>query len=123
MLLAVEIGERAGDLEDAVEAAGREPHGVGRLAHEGEAVPVGTGDLLDQRRRAGGVGGDALDAERGEALRLHPPRRGDAPGDLGRAFGGAGRMRSAALTEGTSMTRSMRSISGPERRAWYCAMQ
>ena len=32
-------------------------------------------------------------------------------------------MRSAAVTAGTSMTRSMRSRSGPERRAWYCAMQ
>jgi hypothetical protein len=36
---------------------------------------------------------------------------------------GGGRMRSAAVTEGPSMIRSMRSRSGPERRAWYCAMQ
>src|SRR5829696_5426329 len=30
---------------------------------------------------------------------------------------------SAAATDGTSMTRSMPSRSGPERRAWYCDMQ
>ena len=36
---------------------------------------------------------------------------------------GGGRMRSAAVTAGTSMCRSMRSSSGPDKRVWYWAVQ
>ena len=39
------------------------------------------------------------------------------------ALVGGGSIMSAAATDGTSMTRSIRSRSGPERRTWYCAMQ
>jgi hypothetical protein len=44
-------------------------------------------DLFDDRRRAGGVGRDAVEAEIGVALDLDAPRRGDAGRDLGRALG------------------------------------
>ena len=36
---------------------------------------------------------------------------------------GGGRIRSAAVTAGTSMLRSMRSSSGPDSRVWYSAAQ
>src|SRR5262249_61936446 len=36
---------------------------------------------------------------------------------------GGGRMRSAAVTAGTSICRSIRSSSGPDSRVWYSAAQ
>ena len=74
-------------LEDAVEAARREAHRVGGLAHEGEPLAVRPGDLLEHLRRAGGVGRDPGKPEIDIALRLPPARRGDPRRDLGRAFG------------------------------------
>lgn len=121
--LAVEIGEGAGDLQNAMEAAGGEAHGVGRLADELDAVAVRASRLLKRRRGAGRVGGDAVEPQRGVALLLQAARRRDTGSDLGRAFRRRGRIRSAAVTAGTSITRSMRSRRGPEIRAWYCAMQ
>jgi hypothetical protein len=41
---------------------------------------------------------------------------GDAGGDFRRPSAGGGRIRSEAVTAGTSIRRSMRSISGPEIR-------
>src|SRR3954463_8840589 len=105
-----------------MKAAGREAHGVGGLADKREPLRIRPRHLFERRRGAGRVSRDALQVERGVAPRLGFARRGDPRGDLGRAFGG-GRIRSEAVTAGTSMIRSMRSSSGPEIRAWYCAMQ
>src|SRR5215212_11040631 len=53
-LLAVEVGQRAGDLQDPVEAPGGQTHRVGRVADQGEPVGVRAGDLFEERGRAGG---------------------------------------------------------------------
>ena len=42
-VVAVEVGEGAGEFEDAVDPRAREAHGIGGFAHEGEADPVRAG--------------------------------------------------------------------------------
>ena len=59
MLFAVEIGERAPDLQHAMETAGGKAHGVGGVADESQALRIGLRHLLQERRRAGGIGGDS----------------------------------------------------------------
>ena len=94
---AVEIGEGAGDLHDAVIGAGGEFHLVGSVAQELKAAGIDIGNLFDQRGRAMRVGGDAGDAERCVTLRLDMARGGDAFGDAGASArrGGSGSGRPA----------------------------
>ncbi len=49
-LLPVEIGQGAPHLQHPMEAAGRQAHGVGRIPDQRQALRVGLGDLLQQRR-------------------------------------------------------------------------
>ena len=125
-VVAVEIGQRPGDPQHAVEPASGQAHRLGRLrAAASGRCPLRPCDLLDHRRRARRrwwrrparpMRGIALRcARRGRQRRAGRPRPSPRAG--------GGRMRSAAVTAGTSMTRSMRSRSGPEMRAWYSAAQ
>ncbi len=64
---AVEIGERAGELEHPVIAARGKPEPLGGVAHQAQARIVGVGDRFDEARRRGGVAGHGLVAEFGVA--------------------------------------------------------
>ena len=57
---AVEIGQRAGNLHDAVIGARRKLHPVGGIAQQLQPSGIDIRDLFDQCRRAVVVGGDAL---------------------------------------------------------------
>src|SRR4051794_39284224 len=72
-----EVGDGAGDAEDAVEAAGGEAHRFGGLAHQAAAGLVGGGDGIEEVAVGFGVGADAvrLVAVGLEAARLRYPRR------------------------------------------------
>ena len=120
---AVEVGEGARELQDPVIAARRKAQPLGGVGQQPEAGSVRFGDLLDEIRRRGGVAGDALEAEARIADELDRSRRGDPRATSAEPSRGAGAIRSAADTDGTSITRSKRSISGPERRPRYWATQ
>ena len=80
----------------------------------------GRGDLLEHLRRAGGVGRDPGEPEIGDSASPAAARAAATrAATSAEPSAGGGRIRSAAVTAGTSMTRSMRSSSGPEMRAWY----
>ena len=127
----VEIGERPGDLEDAVVGTRRQTQPFHGLAEEPPPTGVEPHDLVDERGGNVGVGAEMSGPERGETRSLldelsrHGAERaaGTARARATRAptsrepSRGAGRRRSAAETAGTSMRMSMRSSSGPEMRA------
>ena len=115
---AVEIGERAGDLEDAVIAAGREAHLVGGGAEKRHRALRRAAPPARSGRRALGVGGHAARRAQRSARAWSARAAATRLATAALASAGAGRMRSAAVTAGTSMRMSMRSRSGPERRAW-----
>ena len=83
---AVEIGDGAGEFQDAMVSARRQGETLGRLAHESLRAGVRRGQFLDRARRRGGVGGDAGKADRRVTLGLYGARRRDAASDLRRAF-------------------------------------
>jgi hypothetical protein len=83
---AVEISERAGELEHPVIAARRKTQTFGRLAQQAKTGVVCFRDLLDQIGRRGRVAGDAVEAEIGVARKLNLARGGDPRGDLRGAF-------------------------------------
>jgi hypothetical protein len=91
LVVALEVGERARDAQDAVIAARRQAHGVGGLAQQGEAGLLGPGDLLEQLAVGLGIGAQMRQAEGGEAALLAGAGGGDTGGDLGAALAGAGR--------------------------------
>ena len=114
---AVEIGERARDPQHAMIAARREPHRVGGFAQQREAARVRPGHIFQHRARDRRIAADVRQSDRGitRGLPLAGGATRSATSRLPSA--GGGRMRSAAVTAGTSMCRSMRSSSGPEMRA------
>jgi hypothetical protein len=71
---AVEIGERAGELEHPVIAPRGETQTFGRFAQQAK---VRVCDLLDQMGRGGCVAGDAVKAKIGIARKLDAARGGD----------------------------------------------
>jgi hypothetical protein len=87
-LVAVEVGEGAGDLHDPMKSAGRQAHGVGRVSDERKAVAVRAGDLFEEGRRAGGVRGDPLEPQARVAAGLAVVGDGDPRRDFGRALRG-----------------------------------
>lgn len=84
----VQIGQRAGDLEDAVVAAGGEAHLFRGVAQELEAAGIGFGDLFDERHRGARIARHPAHAETGETVDLQGAGAGDAAGDGGARFSG-----------------------------------
>ena len=112
---AVEVGDGAGDAQDAVIAAGGQAQAFGDACEQGLAFGVGGGEFF--QHRAFEIGVDAQVGVVGEAGGLHGRgrrRRGRRWWRRLRPM--AGRSRSAKATGGTSTRRSKRSISGPEMR-------
>lgn len=83
---AIEIGDGARELEDAMIAARRQGEALGGFAHERLRARIDRSQLLDRAGRRGGVGGDAGETDRRIALGLDRAGGGDAAGDFGRAF-------------------------------------
>ncbi len=115
---AIKIGEGARDAQYAVVAAGGEPHRVGGFAQQrhplasGRATSSSTAPDTAALLRTCGKPIAAYRAtwrSRASATRSAISRLPSA---------GGGRIKSAAVTAGTSICRSMRSMSGPEMRAW-----
>ena len=117
LLGAVEVGKRAGDPEHAVIAARRQPHGLGGVAQEFRALRVRLRDLLQQRSRRLRIGANLWQSGGRETRKLNVARRATRAATSAEPSAGGGRIRSAAVTAGTSIRRSMRSINGPEMRA------
>ena len=115
--LAVEIGKRAGDTKRPVIAACAQAERVGGLAEKRAPGVVRRGDIFEQAPVAIGIGAGARMFQRGEALGLDGAGRSDRARTSALPSEAAGSTRSAALTAGTSICRSMRSSSGPEMRA------
>ena len=97
-VLAVQVRQRPGHLQDPVEAARRKPHRVGGVVDQRSPFGIGLRDLFDHGRRTGGIGGDprtgrgrrsAGPAARG---RLQPASR--PPPSLRSGAAGSGRTRS-----------------------------
>jgi hypothetical protein len=80
VLLALEIGERARDLDDAVIAARGETQPVGGVAHKRKSRLIGLCHLVEHARRAGRVGQGAFEAMRPIALDLALARRSACEG-------------------------------------------
>ena len=112
---AFEVGERSCDAQHAVEAAGRQAEAVDRLGDELAAGLVERGDLLQQLAVGFGVGADAVTLV---APGLDGAGLATRAATCALPSAGGGSVKSAALTAGTSMWRSMRSNSGPEMRDW-----
>ena len=115
---AVEVGERARHPQHAMIAARGEPHGVGGVAQQRKPAGVRPRHVFRApgpapphwcARAAGRSRHSARPAWHGRARRAAATSRLPSVG--------GGRMRSAAVTAGTSMCRSMRSISGPGQPA------
>jgi hypothetical protein len=79
-----EVGDGAGDAEDAVEAASREAHRFGGLREEAAAGLVGRRHGVEQFAVGLGVGADPM---RGVAIGLNLARHPHPPAHFGRAFG------------------------------------
>jgi hypothetical protein len=86
--LAVKIGKRAGDTKRAVIAPRAQAKGICGLAEKRASGMVWSGDVFEQAAVAIGVGAGARMFQRGEALGLDRPRRGDAGAYLGTSFRG-----------------------------------
>ena len=85
-LRSVEIGNGAGDFQAAVIAAGTQPELVGSLLHQGGAGRIQHGNLFEQRRRTGGIGGDVGPSKLFEPVFLPLPRFDHPLRHLFRAF-------------------------------------
>ncbi len=123
LVLPVEIGERAGNLQDAVITAGGEFQFLRRIPQKLHAGGIGAAkssmSAVEQRALVEISGRPASAKRRICRSRAIATRAATVALDSA----GRGRMRSAAETAGTSMRISMRSISGPEMRPWYSLMQ
>jgi hypothetical protein len=83
---AVEIGDGARDLQHAVIAARRKPHGVGGIAQQFHAGAIGSGDLLKEFSVCLCINAQARLAERAETRSLELARRGNACGHFTASF-------------------------------------
>lgn len=83
-LCAGEVGDGAGDAQDAVVAAGGEAHGVGGVGQELDPAGIGLRDGVEQFALRLGIGAHALAVV---ALSLDRTRFRDARRDVGTAFG------------------------------------
>jgi len=119
LLLPAAVEPLRRDVGAAVAVALQEVAVRGLLEHElgGSVERAFDHGHLEQAPLAIGIGADARMFQRGKALDLDGAGRGDPRANLGAALRGGRRTRSAALTAGTSICRSMRSSSGPEMRA------
>jgi hypothetical protein len=81
------ISDGAGDAQDTVEAAGREPHRRGCICEELAAGLVGRCDLVEKLAVGLGVRARSMTVV---AICLDLPSGCDAAGDLGAAFGRRG---------------------------------
>ena len=97
-------------------AARRKPEPLGSFAKQTQGEVVGLSDHFHEVGGAAALHADALEAECGEAGELDVARRRTRAATSAEPSRGGGLIRSAAETEGTSTTRSNRSISGPDRR-------
>jgi hypothetical protein len=115
---AIEIGECTGYAQHAVIAACRQPHGIGGLAQERKPARIRPRHILEHRARDGGVAVQMRQTDRRIARRLPLARCSDTLGNFAASSAGGGKRRSAAVTAGTSICRSMRSMRGPDMRVW-----
>ena len=83
---AVEIGDRAGELQHAMEAACRKIEPFRSLAQQSHAGDIRPRGLFDDRTRRRRIGEDMWQAERSITLDLNVPRRRDARRDFGRSL-------------------------------------
>jgi hypothetical protein len=82
----VKVSERAGDTQDAVEAACRELHRFSGLAQERETFRIGRGDFVEELACELSIGANAFDAACCQAGALAVAGRSDARADLPTAF-------------------------------------
>src|SRR5207237_6176605 len=84
LLGAGEVGDRAGDAQDAVEAAGRQAHCGSSVGEKLAAGVVGRRDLIEEFAIGFGISARTVTVE---AFRLDLAGSGDAAGDFGTTFG------------------------------------
>ena len=124
LFIPVEVGEGSGDFQDPMKPAGRQAHGIGGSPNQNDA-PSESGCAICSITGAGQLALVEIPDRPKAANRRACRSRAPATRSLTSAdpSAGGGRIRSEAVTAGTSMDRSIRSSRGPDIRAWYCAMQ
>jgi len=84
----VEIGDRAGELQNPVKSARRKMQPVRGFPDQSEAAGIRLRNRLDDISGRSGIGQDSWKTKSGIACNLNFPRGGDAFGDLSRPLGG-----------------------------------
>ncbi len=112
----VQISQRAGNPDHPVETARREAECAGCPPQQIGADLVKGGDPFQHRRRCLCVGVDLPQVQSGITRGLPVSRRDNTGERFGRPLARGRTNRSSSGTAGTSMIRSNRSSSGPERR-------